>query len=119
MGFDIGPWKDAVLAYATDDDLTPAVDVGGEFEHLLVIIPALSASATVTVLCSRTVDGTYGTVCTLNPTQAGHFVQGSSSGAGGIEVVFDIHFCQFVKIATSAGQSANRTFQVRGFGLGG
>lgn len=118
MGLDLGPWKDAVITIATSDVLSPEVDLGGEFENLIVIVPTITSS-TVGVQVCRDSGGTFAALAKLLPAAVGHFVPVTTAGTASIEVVFSINFCRYIKIVCGSAQAANRTFQVRGFGLGG
>jgi hypothetical protein len=98
------PWKSATITIASDDDLSAEVDLEKPYETLLVLIPTLT-SANLTCYVSETAGGTY-------------YALGNSvtvaAGTGGFADIWDIGGHQHIKIGTSAGQAANRTFKVCG-----
>jgi len=97
-------WKDAVITIATDDDLTAEVDLEKSYETLIVLIPTLTSSD-LTCYGSETKGGTY-------------YALGSSltvaAGTGAYADIWNIGGFQHIKIGTSAGQAADRTFRVCG-----
>ena len=97
-------WYEAVITIASDDDLTAEVDLEKPYETLIVIIPTLTSS-NLTCYVSDSQGGTY--------VPLGNSVT-VDAGTGGYCDVWDIGGNQFIKIKTSAGQAANRTFKVRG-----
>ena len=113
MGLGVGPWKTAILAFATDDDLTPAVDLGGEFQDLLVVIPTITSS-TVTVHMSNLLDGTYYPLYILDDDATGSFASATTQENVPKAVIFHIGCIRFIKIACGSAQGANREFQIRG-----
>ncbi len=100
-----GSWKDCVITIATDDDLSAEVDLGRDYEYLQVVMPALTA-ATVGVQVAEKSAGTFNALGTNSPTTV--------STSGSKSTVLLLGGYQFIKLATSAGQAANRTFRVRG-----
>ena len=122
---DCSAWKTCLLDYdrATEftgddaDRYTALVDLGGIFEFLTVIIPALSASGTVNPYIQEGggIDEVPVIVHALDDDATGSFAHATSSGAGAIAVTFRIGATQYVRLYVSADQTANRTFKVRGF----
>jgi len=100
-----GEWKDAVITIATDDDLTPEVDLGRDYEFLDIVIPTITSAE----ISLEVADKTGGTFQALG--------DGISTDAttGGYTTVFNLYGFQFIKVKTSAAQAANRTFKVRGW----
>jgi len=103
-GNEYGSWVDATITIATDDDLTAAVDLGADYDTLIVYIPTLT-SAELTLYVSETLAGTYYAV--------GNSVT-VAAGTGGFIDVWILGGARYIKIGTSAAQGANRTFRVRG-----
>ena len=97
-------WLPCVITIATDDDLSAEVDLGKPYETLLVYIPTLT-SANLTCYAARTAGGTYAAI--------GNGVV-VAAGTGGFFDTWDIGGHRHIKIGTSAGQGANRTFYVMG-----
>ncbi len=119
-------WKTATLVYDrsdlefTGDDVdqfSSLVDLGEGYEYLAVFIPALSANGTVAVWVQR--DGAIATIPVvvhiLDDDATGSFLHATSSGAGGIFVIFRIGGARYVRIRVNADQTANRLFQIKGF----
>ncbi len=100
-----GGWKTAVITIATDDDLSAAVDLEQNFDFLDIVIPTLT-STTISVYVCPTLDGTYQSL--------GEGVT-TATTTGAYSTTFKLGGWQFIKIKTSAGQAANRTFNIRGW----
>jgi hypothetical protein len=115
-----GGWKDAVLTYTTDDDLTPEVDLGATFNYLLVLVPTITSS-TVTVHVSDVSGGTFyplhRIVSTGNAASITSYAEATTQAVTSVAVIFFIGAAQFIKIACGTGQAASHTFKVRGFNL--
>ncbi len=97
-------WKDCVITITSDDDLSAEVDLEKPCDELEVYIPTLT-SASLTLYVSETHGGTYsavGSSVTVAAATGGYFDTWILGGN------------QHIKIGTSAGQAANRTFRVRG-----
>ncbi len=119
-----GPWKEALVdidraTEFTGDDVdrfSELVDLGMDYKHLVVCVPALDASATVRVYGQR--DAAIATVphpvVSIKKESTGHIAQVTTSGAGDMEVSFDIGGIQFLRIYLSANQTADRSIWVRG-----
>jgi hypothetical protein len=119
-----GRWENTLLDYDRDaefsgDDVnrvSEVCDLGAPFEFVQVQIPSID-SATVTI--HNAVDKAKATVpkalVQLSQSAAGHFAPATTAGTGLISVIFRIGGVQFIRIVTGADQTANRTFQCRGF----
>jgi hypothetical protein len=99
-----GKWVDALVAISDDDDLTVEVDLGYVFDSVLVYIPTLTASD-LTLYAAETKGGTYYAV--------GNSVT-VAAGTGSFYDWWNLGGFQYIKIGTSAGQAADRTFRVAG-----
>ena len=108
------PWITTTLAYATDDDLTPEVNLQANYEFLTVILPVLE-STTVTVHISDASAGTFIPLHILDDDATGSFAHATSATEGTIAVIFKIGGVQFIKVSLNTGQTADRIFKVRGF----
>ena len=105
-------WISGIITIATDDDLTPAIDLGTSYDELIVYVPTITSS-TVAIHVAQTLAGTYSPLylCNVDGTE-----EAVLSGAGTGNFYWKIPFgFQFLKIATAAGQAANRTFKVKGY----
>jgi len=102
----VSGWKTATITVAVDDDLSDEVDLGEHFRYLAVIIPTLD-EARVGVQVAAASGGSFVTL-------------GSGSAAktdpttGAYATVFDVGGWRYVKVSTSAAQSADRIFSVQG-----
>jgi hypothetical protein len=109
-----GPWKTATLAYATDDDLTPEVDLEDNYEYMTCLIPTIESS-TVTVHVAKSSGGTFFPMYEFDDDQTGDFAHATTAATTTHAVIFRVGGCQFIKISLGTGQTADRTFYVRGF----
>ena len=109
----LGPWKDAVITYLTDDNLSAEVDLEIDATKLLVLVPAID-NATVGVDVAEKSGGTFYPVQAMKAETTGSILHASTASTGTIALVFDIGGAQFIKISTGAAQTADRTFRVRG-----
>jgi len=125
-----GKWVTVTLDYDrssdgfTDEDVdrfTELADLGGAFEFMTVLIPALDASGAVSVRIQMD------DIVTTNPVPVHDFLdtdadgtvlQATTSGAGSIAVIFRIGGAQFFRLYVGADQTANRVFYCRGFNRG-
>ena len=99
---------EATIVQATDDDLTPAIDLEG-YSISGLIIPVLT-SANLTFTVSETIAGTYFTV---KDKDAAAFTIAAGTGSLAVSSV-DLEALKgyrFIKIASSAGQVSNRVFK--------
>jgi len=108
-----GGWKEAVITVASDDDLTPEVDLGGEYEQLLIEIPTIT-SAQVSLQVARSSGGTFRDLHMVLDADGttGQII--TDAGTGGIMVIMPLGGFRYIKVKTSAGQAADRTFYVQG-----
>lgn len=104
MSISAGAWQAVVLDFSEDDDLTSEVNLGGDCDFVQIIIPTLD-SCTVSLQVARDSGGTF---YTLGSSQT------TGSGTHNYATVFNLGGYQFIKIVTSAAQTADRTFYVRG-----
>lgn len=111
-----GRWRTASLAYATDDDLTPAVDLEKDFEFCTVALPTIEAS-TVTLHVSRD-NSTFYPIMAFDADGTGHFAHATSSADGDEVITFRIGGFRYIKVSFGTGQTANRSILVRGFSRG-
>ena len=97
-------WITAKITIGADDDLSSAVDLGKPYESMDIMIPTID-SANLTCYVSEEKDGTY-------------FARGNSvtvaAGTGLFSDTWDIGAHQYIKIGTSASQTVDRVFRVRG-----
>lgn len=99
----------------TGDDIdrySNLVDLGHLYSRVLIFIPALDASGVVSLYIQR--DQNVATVPVqlqaFDDDATGHFVHATSSGAGGIAIIFEIGAIQYFRIHVAADQAADRTF---------
>lgn len=106
-------WKDAVITYATVDDLTAEVDLERVCDGLLIIVPTID-TAQLTIYVSDETGGTFQILHITDPADGGDNDVISASGTGGFTWVVPLGGFQYIKIKTSAAQTADRTFKVCG-----
>lgn len=97
-----------VITVATDDDLSAAISVPNGAGSALVLVPTIT-SATVSAQVSNDGGTTYATLYNVDET-----VQGFPTASTGGRYMPLIFFGKVthMKIATGAGQAADRTFKV-------
>ena len=93
-----------VITIATDDDLSAAVIFNQPYEYLNIVLPTLDSCQ---VSLHVSLDGTN-----YYPLGDGAATSGTT---GGYATTFKLGGYQYFKVATSAAQSANRTFGIRAF----
>lgn len=121
----VSAWKTALIDIDRDTEFTgddvdmysKLVDLLENYEFLTVKLPALDASAIISVYVQEgeAVSEVPVIVHVLDDDATGSFAHSTSSGAGSISVTFRIGGYQYVRIHASANQSADRSIQVRGF----
>ena len=109
-----GAWKTATIAIT--ETLSGEVNLGMDYENVLVLIPTIDNSTQISVQVAKDVGGTMFPVHDWNDSDAdGTVLQATVAGAGGIAVVFKIGGAQLIKLLASVAQDGGaRTFYVRG-----
>ncbi len=102
----VSGWKTATIDVSEDDALSDAVDLGEHYRYLAVIMPELTL-ARVGVQVAPALDGAYvalgsGGAAQTDPTTGDH------------ATVFDIGGWRYIRLSTTAAQSADRSFAVQG-----
>ncbi len=100
-----GEWKNAVIAI--NGTTSGEVDLGRHYHLLEIQIPTID-SANITLTTSDQTGGTFQTL--------GGSSNICAAGTGAFNDTFILGGWQFVKVATSATQTAARTFRMRGIG---
>jgi hypothetical protein len=118
-----GKWKDALVdidravEFSGDDvdQYSKLVDLGGDFNKVLVTIPTITESV-VGIAVQETNNPAEVPVIVniLDRDATGHFAQATTAGTAGMNIVFDIGGAQFIRIKCGSNQAADRTFRVRG-----
>ena len=98
-----GNWLNATITIATNNTTSAAVDLGKEYETVLVTVPTIDSSTLACHVC-ETLGGTY---VALNDTT-------NTATTGGFQDVWNIGGHRYIKIVTSGAQGSNRTFRVCG-----
>ena len=107
------PWKTVTLVYLTDDDLTPSVDLEGDYEYLTLLIPAITSS-TVTIHASRD-NSTFFPVYMFDTDATGAYAQATTAAETSLSIIYRIGGCRWVKVSTGSAQGADRSFLLKGF----
>lgn len=100
-----GEWKTGTIANGAAT--TGEIDLGQDYEFLDIILPALTA-CTLKVTVAKVTGGTF------QDLGSGVVVPPSGTTTGGYSDVWRLGGWQFIKIVTSANQSAARSIVVRG-----
>ena len=114
MGLSIGDWKTALIDISESTTLSAEVDLGSEFEDLLVLVPTITSS-TVTVHVAKESGGTFYPLHILDDDATGSFASASTAATTSIALLFKIGGIRYIKIACgSAQETTDKTFYVRG-----
>jgi len=119
-----GKWTSALVdidraTEFTGDDVdrySELVDLGANFDKVLVILPALT-SAVVSLYIQK--DGNEDTIPVqlqaLDDDATGHFAHATTAGTGAIAVLFKlVGGIQYLRVHCGDNQAADRTFWLRG-----
>lgn len=107
----VGDWKAATIASAGTS--SAAVDLGREYETLLVYLPTIT-SATIKIQGAERLASTYADIYVTDPAD-GHDTQViSSAGEGAVMWVVPIGGFRYIKVVSSAAQGAERLIRVCG-----
>jgi hypothetical protein len=107
-----GQWKTATVA--SSGTLSDEVDLGQTFKAVQVIVPTIDNS-TVAIESAPSSGGTYSINKTLGHETTGHISPATTTGVGGITVIFDSVYAQYIKILCGSAQTGGaRSFSVRG-----
>ena len=111
-----GNWMDAVITVATSTTLSAEVDLGRQYETLLITMPILGTSATaVSIMGCRKSGGTFQDLYTTDPaTGANVQLISATFTTSTFGWIVPIGGMQYIKIKCSGAQAANRTFRVCG-----
>jgi hypothetical protein len=99
-----GNWKIGLIDISEDDDLTAEINLGKEYDYLDIILPTLD-SCTVSLQVSEKSNGTFQALGNSVTTR---------TTTGGYSTVFNLGGWKYIKIKTSASQTADREIKVRG-----
>ncbi len=101
----ISKWYSTTLAFGTDNQNTPEVDLWNSFEAIEIDIPTIEA-AEVQIKGSNTPAGTFDLIAQEEPI---------SSSTGGFRTTVPLGGkYRYIKVYLSAAQTADRVFAVRG-----
>jgi hypothetical protein len=107
-------WKTALIDISVDDDLTAEVDLGYICDSLLMYIPTIDL-AQVSIEVSEKSGGTFADLYVTDPADGGNNQVISASGTGDFHWVVPLGGFQFIKVKTSASQTAGDvSIRVRG-----
>ena len=106
MAIELGNWMDAFIDISEDDDLTAEIDLGSCFEYAMLLIPTID-SAEIHFEVAEASGGTFYTL--------GNSVVIAES-TGGFAAVCRLYGFRYIKVGTSAAQTADRTLRIRGYG---
>lgn len=98
------------------DRFSELVDLEGYFSKVLVFIPALDASGIVSLYLQKDKEVTTvpSQLQAFDADGTGHFAHATSSGAGGVSIVFNTGAIRWLRVHVSENQAADRTFYLRG-----
>lgn len=122
----IGSWQTALIdinrdqEFGAGDDVdrySMLVDLGRAYDRLLIILPALSASAAISIWVQEL--ASTATVPTqlyyFKPEAAAHAAWATSSGAGTLAIACNhLGGFRYVRLKASADQAADRSIRIAG-----
>lgn len=120
-----GQWKTALIdidravdGFAGDDvdQYSELVDLGWEYEYLIVEVPTIT-SATVSIVGQRgsAITTVPLPIHILDDDATGSFLHATTAGTTSLYVIFRIGGLRYIRILAAGNQAADRTFYVRGF----
>ena len=107
----IGEWKAATIANAGTS--SAAVDLGREYETLLIYLPTLT-SGTIKVQGAEKLASTYADIYTTETSTGAPVAVISGATVGGFFWVAPIGGFKYIKIVSGASQGAERLIRVCG-----
>lgn len=105
-------WETATIDAA--GTTSAEVDLGMICNRVLVLIPTLGDTATTTVHISNKASGTFYPVYEFDADATGVFAHATSDATTSMAVIFEIGAAQYIKIVTSAAQTAETSFLCKG-----
>ena len=97
------------------DQYSKLVDLGGDFENVMVIIPTITSS-TIGIAIQQTpeISEVPSPVYILDDDATGCFLHATTAATTAMAVKFEIGGARYLRIKCGANQAADRTFYVRG-----
>lgn len=112
----VSGWKTATIDISVDDDLSNEVDLEELYSFVQVMIPTLDAAQVVLKILKES-GGTEAYLHDWKDADADNTVLYATADEADAKIVtFFVGAAQFLKIYTSAVQTGDRTFYVRGIG---
>ena len=123
-----GAWKTATIDIdrATEftgddvDQFSSLVDLGADFEFILVLCDSAITSATLApwVQKGSSVADIPAVVHALDDDATGAFAHATTAATTQIAVIFRVGAVQYLRIRAGSNQAADETFSIRGFSRG-
>lgn len=111
----VGRWVSFEIDISDDTKISDECNLGGCFESMLLEVPAID-TAQLTIQALRATAGTPRNLHISDPDDGGDNKLISASGEGAFMWCVPIHGAQFIKVVSSAVQTADVTFYARGIG---
>ncbi len=109
-----GQWKTVTIAQ-TPATTSAEVDLGRQYERVIVVCPALTTSATVAIQGAMATGGTFQNIHTTDPATGNNKqVITAAFTSANFTWVAPIGGIQFIELVLSAAQAAAKTFYVCG-----
>ena len=109
-----GSWKTATIG-ATPATTSDEVDLGRQYETVIIVCPALTTSATVAIQGAEKTGGTFQNVHITDPASGNNKqVITTAFTTANFTWVAPVGGIQFIKLVLSAAQAAAKTFRVCG-----
>lgn len=112
-----GGWKDCQIDVSDSTTLSDEVDLGHDFNHVLVCIPTITA-AQISVQVAKGSGATYYPVYDFLDIDADTDVlQATASATTSKAIIFKVGSTRYIKLLSSQAQGADRDFLVKGFNI--
>jgi len=109
-----GQWKTVTIG-ATPATTSAEVDLGRQYETVMVVCPALTTSATVAIQGAVATGGTFQNIHLTDPITGDNLqVISAAFTTANFTWIAPIGAIQYIKLVLSAAQAAEKTFYVCG-----
>lgn len=111
----LGKWRTALIDIDVDNKVSAEVDLGRQYERLLVVVPTRTVSSAVSFEVAEKTGGTWQNVYVTDPADGGDNKVISAGGTGVFTWVVPLGGFQFVKVKLSTSQTGtDQIFRICG-----
>jgi len=109
----IGDWQTIVMNVSVSNVETAEIDLGRPWEVGMLVVPLIN-TAQISFKVAKKTGGTFQALHGTDPVNGDSHQILSTAGAGAMTWTFPLLGFQFIKVVTTNGQDANRSFDVCG-----